>query len=315
MPQLTHPLDENTKSLIRGVLAESLPDLIMDVVWNDFFYYLTFFESLDGWGASSVFNFDVSNDPAADKGIQHWTQGVAYLTSGIIQVSAGPGSGAGTVMNKVPMDQPILDFNRPQRFRTQVKIVTVNEIDTYIRIGDPTTTGSNQAHYGFHISETTLKGTCGDGSASNGSIDLLTVAKGDSIIIEARLLPRGKVTFYASKTSIDNIKEVGVLTTPLPTGGIGTPPFPIWMSIEAIAKANASDQGSWTTATGYSVDDVVFEPSFNMYFICTNGHTSGLSTKPGVGGSWEDEWDYFGTHFSFIEYIQRKPQRPQRQST
>lgn len=46
---------------------------------------------------------------------------------------------------------------------------------------------------------------------------------------------------------------------------------------------------AWATATGYDVDDYVAND--DATYICTGNHTSGTSTEPGVGASWETVWD------------------------
>ena len=52
-------------------------------------------------------------------------------------------------------------------------------------------------------------------------------------------------------------------------------------------------RGAWVTATSYDEDnnedgDVVTQGG--SYYRCTNGHTSGASTQPGIGGSWATVW-------------------------
>ena len=46
--------------------------------------------------------------------------------------------------------------------------------------------------------------------------------------------------------------------------------------------------GAWTTATGYTVGQVV--QSGGTFYVATSGHTSGSGTQPGVGGSWATVW-------------------------
>lgn len=52
-----------------------------------------------------------------------------------------------------------------------------------------------------------------------------------------------------------------------------------------------TDQGAWATSTSYAINDVV--SSGGNDYNCINAHTSGASTEPGVGGSWENEWNQF----------------------
>jgi hypothetical protein len=51
--------------------------------------------------------------------------------------------------------------------------------------------------------------------------------------------------------------------------------------------------GGWATATVYAAGTVVTHGSTHAY-ICIDAHTSGASTEPGVGGSWEDVWHDMG---------------------
>lgn len=46
---------------------------------------------------------------------------------------------------------------------------------------------------------------------------------------------------------------------------------------------------AWATATGYDADDYVANDEAT--YICTANHTSGATTEPGVGASWETVWD------------------------
>ena len=48
-------------------------------------------------------------------------------------------------------------------------------------------------------------------------------------------------------------------------------------------------QGAWVTATDYELADVVTDDGAT--YFCTSAHTSGASTQPGVGGSWQTVWD------------------------
>ena len=54
--------------------------------------------------------------------------------------------------------------------------------------------------------------------------------------------------------------------------------------------ANAYD-AAWQTATAYVEGTVVTNDGSSYY--CTSNHTSGASTEPGVGASWETAWDVF----------------------
>jgi biotin carboxyl carrier protein len=59
--------------------------------------------------------------------------------------------------------------------------------------------------------------------------------------------------------------------------------------VGATGERGATWQGAWATSTAYSVDDVVENEGSS--YICILGHTSGASTEPGVGASWETNWE------------------------
>lgn len=50
-----------------------------------------------------------------------------------------------------------------------------------------------------------------------------------------------------------------------------------------------TDAGAWTTATGYTASTSGVTSGGRRY-LCTSNHTSGASTEPGVGASWQTVW-------------------------
>ena len=55
------------------------------------------------------------------------------------------------------------------------------------------------------------------------------------------------------------------------------------------AGGSTTWRGDWATATSYSVNDAIANNGSS--YICTQAHTSGASTEPGVGGSWTSYWN------------------------
>ena len=53
----------------------------------------------------------------------------------------------------------------------------------------------------------------------------------------------------------------------------------------------ATWQGDWVTSTVYAVGDIV--GNNGSAYICTDAHTSGATTEPGVGASWTSYWDIY----------------------
>lgn len=71
-------------------------------------------------------------------------------------------------------------------------------------------------------------------------------------------------------------------TVPGPTGPTGA------TGNTGLAGGSTIWRGAWVTATAYSVDDAVSDGGSS--YICTSAHTSGASTEPGIGASWQTVW-------------------------
>lgn len=68
----------------------------------------------------------------------------------------------------------------------------------------------------------------------------------------------------------------------------------IKISIQGTQDRNTSPytyQGTWTTSTGYLVNDTIEYNS--VTYQCTSNHTSGSLSEPEVGAAWEDYWNIF----------------------
>lgn len=50
-------------------------------------------------------------------------------------------------------------------------------------------------------------------------------------------------------------------------------------------------EGQWVTATAYQIDDIVQNGDTVSSYRAKTNHTSGTTSEPGVGASWEDEWE------------------------
>lgn len=86
------------------------------------------------------------------------------------------------------------------------------------------------------------------------------------------------LTYVAGSGAISNTDPLAV--TFLPPGSAGA------------AGASGLDwDGAWQTATAYVLNDGVSNGGSS--YICTQAHTSGASTEPGVGASWASYWDVF----------------------
>ncbi len=73
-----------------------------------------------------------------------------------------------------------------------------------------------------------------------------------------------------------------------PTGSTGSLGSTGATGPQGTAGGSTTFVGDWTTATGYSSADQVTHNGSS--YSCISGHTSGGSSEPGVGGSWQTYW-------------------------
>lgn len=62
------------------------------------------------------------------------------------------------------------------------------------------------------------------------------------------------------------------------------------------AAGDMAWKGQWQTSTLYKVNELVYHAKTGYgqsVYICTVEHTSGASTEPEVGGSWDTDWDLY----------------------
>lgn len=62
------------------------------------------------------------------------------------------------------------------------------------------------------------------------------------------------------------------------------------------ASGDMAWKGEWTTSTLYKVNELVYHVKTGhgqSVYVCTSEHTSGASTEPEVGGSWDTVWELY----------------------
>lgn len=211
---VSYPADYHTKESIRTVLGEQLDSFAFDKNWNNYFYYNTFFESLDGWGASGA------------TATYQWTN----LTTGAV-------SGDSASITKSPVYQDVLTYNRLARFRSQFHSeVTSEELFIGIGAGGKSATAK---HYGFLLDGSTLKGVCANGTTQSEVTLLTGITDTIPYQIEARFVPGQKVVFYVKSATDSKLMEKGTLMSNLPSGAITD-----WISVELITRTTSSKQSN-----------------------------------------------------------------------
>lgn len=196
-------LDRYLDNQSREIIKETISDRILDITWDDYFYYQTFFESLDGWNLT-----DSSGGSSNTNRL-----GVHLVT--------GASTNDESSIDKEPVYQNVLSFDQESRFSTAFFVTGVSDVEGFLGIGE-VNNGATGNHYGFFFENSTLKGSCADGSTQS-TIDLVTISTNhpssiDPIYyIEAHLYPGHKIEFFV-KTDAGNIINKGIITTNLPSG-------------------------------------------------------------------------------------------------
>lgn len=170
---LRTPLDIQTKNVLKSYLNENS----MDTFWNNFSYYFTWFESLDGW------------DPEENG------SATITLSNSAIVMSTGATSGSSAYISKGPSFQDFLRWDREQRFRTHLRFESVTNVDAWCTFGDGTD-GVQDTHYGFHLEDNVLKGTTSHNTSAQEITLVSGVAGSAAYELEARLSPNGAVSFF-----------------------------------------------------------------------------------------------------------------------
>lgn len=183
------PPTPDFKAAVEEAMDEILPEKILDLVWNNFFYYPEVFTSLDSLSesiiGSSGLRFTATPQP-------------------VLEVFTGANSSDSVLSGKHLFQQDFLSFDKLQYFRTQFQIDSVSNVVANITIGPD--------GYGFRISNNSLIGFVTDNDSNETTVTLQTILVNTTYKIEAKFFPIiDKVIFL-----VDNV-EKGVVKG-LPTG-------------------------------------------------------------------------------------------------
>jgi hypothetical protein len=218
-------LDRNLDNQSKDIISQNISDRALDLAWSDYYYYSTFFDSLDGT--------DDSGSP------------IGFPGSGLF-MSTSAAQGNVAYITKAASRNQVLTFDGESRFRTVLDIGydsgvagNVTSCVAYLGTGARTSTDilsdglAANAHYGFYLGDSTLYGICSNGNSdhptSENSYTALPLVENikftTSYAIEARHYPGIKVSFFVSEgdpldgTVVYNpVKELGSISTNLPTG-------------------------------------------------------------------------------------------------
>lgn len=198
---ITYPLDKVSQDVVERVTDNFLVDKVMNVQWNDLFYWMTFFDSITGWfiGGTTAIPVDATY------------QGIA--------MAVGATNNETSILHKAPLYQNILSWAMQSRFRTGVKMAQFNAAEFYAVVGS-LELADTQTHIGFKFLNSSLYGTVANGTAQTTVLLKSGLSNGDAYELEYRFFPKERVVFYMSDPNKSLVHEAGVITTnlPLPTG-------------------------------------------------------------------------------------------------
>ena len=168
--QLKAPVSTETSKTVTDLIKDN----ILDIVWNDYFYYSSTFESIDryyttGLGAANTVNAD----------------GLFLQTTAVL------GNIADSALY-VTSDKTI-SSDRVARFRTVARVDVVANQNTGIL-----TLSSAGGYVGFKFIGSTIKGVCQDGTTEQ-TFDIGTAVNDTYVKLELQYFPGQKVEFYVNE--------------------------------------------------------------------------------------------------------------------
>lgn len=221
---IPYPLSAQDKQILKDAMRSIIPDIIIDVVWDRYFYWAMAFDSVtEGWATSIA--------GSGTGGAVSFTGGIATLTSHNV-------SGDVTSVEK-NSNNDLIDWSKHSRFRFDFNPSgSVSNVIRRMLVGRELNGVNYYSHYGFSVSGSTISGICGDKTNNaQSSVVLKTgITSSDLIRCEARFYPNSRIVFY-----VDGV-EKGSLSTNLPKtdNDTGYNPELFYFGVETAAAANKS---------------------------------------------------------------------------
>ena len=188
-----NPVKPASKSVSN--VGSTIGDQIIDIVWNKYFYFSTFFESLDGWYPTGT--------------------GTTSLNDTGVTLTTGAVASNSITIDKAPLNDSRLSFDKDSRFRTTATFSNNTNISVDCGVGNVI---SGKPCYGFLAVNGTLYGFTGNGTSTT-SVVLQTLSAVQVVQLEARYYSKNRVDFYATTTqSPTSVVLLGSISTTLPTG-------------------------------------------------------------------------------------------------
>ena len=199
--KINRPLDPISKYVIREVISNE----IMDVVWNDYFYYYTAFEAIDGFDTTLGGTGGATIDPDG----LYLDTGATSGGSSTIQKSPNPNlSAVIEIFNS-------LSINKVQKFRTSFGLNSTTSQTVYMLRG--ASIGSGYPYYGFKVINSSLCSVSRDnGTDGETTAFLATLVNSTAYLVEAHYFPQQRIDFYLRDNGTNELQFKGSLTSGLP---------------------------------------------------------------------------------------------------
>lgn len=191
---LEFPLSAQSIETLRQFLRTNLGDVMLDVAWNDYFYYRTVFE-------------DVNQDLfSCTPGTGALCPASSVAPDGLVLNTEAAAINDFAEVEKTPLADSGLAWDKRQRMRIGFRPEFVAAQTIYMVRGSRNLTGP---YYGAKIVNATLKGVSYDGTTET-TVDIATLTAATSYVFEARYMPGENIVFL-----VDGV-QIGVLNASLP---------------------------------------------------------------------------------------------------
>ncbi len=197
-----------TSTIDKKVIEDAIKDSIIDIHWDDYLYFHTFFESIDGWTGGG-------------------TGGIQLPAGTGITLQTGTTTNDHSYIKKNPATYTALSFTQESRFRSNFIMQDIVDQKMSIGIGDngesPFVITASSPHYGFRLEESILYAVSGNGTSETAIATGVTITAGLAYQVEARFLPGYRVDYYVSDGDGSKMISRCSIDTNLPSGSMVSP--------------------------------------------------------------------------------------------
>lgn len=168
--KLDRHLDNSSKNIINQTVA----DKIFDIVWNNYFYYATTFDSVDRYFTPATGSVQATGQNGLElqttTSTNNITQMVLFIADGLLSIA------------------------KDTRFRVTNKVDSITNIDWYMLT---LANGTDNAYVGVEMKNGIIYGLTSDGTTIN-KVSLQSYVANTFYAMEGRFYPGNKCDFYVN---------------------------------------------------------------------------------------------------------------------